>query len=457
MGTTDFEGQQYAWNWNRSLKLLVVYYVMGTALLYIAVGYYLGRRMLYAPLPHAAFSDSAAQATSAERLEAVIEAAGEAPPAAQQKKSRSGKSFNAEKELPAEWLAKLAAPEDCRSFVEASVQSLRMDVGKYRERLVTIDGEVRQCVRSPNGDKLQTAVDQLREVNSEWMDQQAQTATFLLERRHTLGDMVHLRDRLDEVLQTQALQIKSTCANIEMFDFKASPLIGARRLVIELRKLMDLAHTLRDCMQELLLTILAREGRLDSTDKALMTDTLTGLRNRAGIETFIRRWWRDDGSRVRQVSVAMFDLDGFTQIMERWGARVTDQLIACTSRLVDDMLRKYSGLDWCGRFAGQRFFIFWADTGPHAATSVVERIRQTIAQTSFELPRGSITETFSAAVTEVFPDDTSKSLFKRLNWTLREAKKAGRNCTFLYKDNEPVCVEPPEFGVRGKLVRLDGD
>ena len=102
------------------------------------------------------------------------------------------------------------------------------------------------------------------------------------------------------------------------------------------------------------------------------------------------------------------------------------------------MLRKYSGLDWCGRFAGQRFFVFWADTGPHGATSVVERIRQTIAETHFELPQGTIEVTFSAAVTEVLNDDTTKSLFTRLNKTLREAKLAGRNCTYLFDGTAPA-------------------
>jgi diguanylate cyclase (GGDEF)-like protein len=434
--------------------LFVIFYVMGTAVLYIGVGYYLGRWLLHAPLPNAAFAEGELP-TQSEQFEAVVESDEEAALTGDGSEDSDEAPFAPEQDLPPQWLAVLPESHECKSFVEASVQVLRMEVGKYRDRLVTIDGDVRQCVRAPNAEKLQAAVDQLREVNSEWMDRQAEAASYLLERRSAAGDLTNIQDRLDEVLQTQALQIEAHCANIEMFDFKASPMIGARRLVIEMRKLVDLTHTLRDCMQELLLSIMAREGQLDNADKALQTDPLTGLKSRAGIEAFIRKWWRDDGRRVRQVSVAMFDLDRFTSITERFGARVSDRLLAATAKLVDDMLRKYSGLDWCGRFAGQRFFIFWADTGPHGAMSVVERIRQTIAQTSFELPQGSVSLTFSAAVTEVLTDDSSKSLFKRLNWTLREAKKGGRNCTFLYNGREPTPVEPPEFDVRPKLVRIE--
>jgi diguanylate cyclase (GGDEF)-like protein len=277
----------------------------------------------------------------------------------------------------------------------------------------------------------------------------------LLERRRFLGDLTSVRDRLDEVLQTQATQIETTCANVEMFNFQTSPMIGARRLMIEMRKLVDLSHTLRDCMQELLLMILAREGRLDVIDKALQIDPLTGLRNRAGIETSIRKWWKDDGRRIRQVSVGMIDVDRFSSFVERYGVRITDQVLSALARIVDEALRKSSGLHWCGRFGGQRFLIFWADTGPHAATSVVERIRQMITQTTFELPQGAIEVTLSAAVSEVFADDTTKSLFKRLNWTLREAKQAGRNRTFLFDDGAPTAVDPPQFDVRGKIARLD--
>jgi diguanylate cyclase (GGDEF)-like protein len=438
----------------------VVYYVMVTAFVYIAVGYYLGRRLMYAPFPTSSSLDSRETRTQSQQLDDVIAARDEpkdddlsiSVAAAEETPQQT---FVPQEDLPPQWLDILDGASECKSIVEASVQVLRLEVGKYRERLVNIDGDVRQCLRAPNPAKLQAAVTQLRAVNSEWMDRQAEAASYLMERKKSLGELAPLGDTLDQVLQSQAEQIETTCSNIDMFNFQASPMIGARRLVIEMRKLVDLAHTLRDCMQELLLTVMAREGRLDSTDKALQTDNLTGLKNRTGIEAFMRKWWRDDGRRIRQISVAMFDLDRFSPITERWGARVTDKLLASIARIVDDMLRKYSGLDWCGRFAGQRFFVFWADTGPHGATSVVERIRQTIAETHFELPQGTIEVTFSAAVTEVLPEDTTKSLFTRLNKTLREAKLAGRNCTYLFDGTAPKQVEPPQFDVRGKVAKLE--
>jgi diguanylate cyclase (GGDEF)-like protein len=432
----------------------VIFYVMATALLYIAVGYYLGRRLFYAR--PAQFSlDNPEALTHSQQLAEIVERLEPPPESTDNSACAQSNDFVATAELPAHWLASAPETKECKSHVEGSVQALKLEVGSYREGLVNIDGAIRECLRSPNAEKLQAAVDQLRQINSDWMRRQSEAATYLLERRRFLGDLTPVRDRLDEVLQTQAMQIETTCANVEMFNFRTSPMIGARRLMLEMRKLVDLSHTLRDCMQELLLMILAREGRLDVIDKALQTDPLTGLRNRAGIETSIRKWWKDDSRRIRQVSVGMIDVDRFSSFVERYGVRITDQLLSALARIVDDALRKASGLHWCGRFGGQRFLIFWADTGPHAATSVVERIRQMITQTTFELPQGTIEVTISAAVSEVFADDTTKSLFKRLNWTLREAKQAGRNRTFLFDNGAPGAVDAPQFDVRGKIARLD--
>ena len=115
--------------------------------------------------------------------------------------------------------------------------------------------------------------------------------------------------------------------------------------------------------------------------------------------------------RIRQLSVAMFDSTVSRRSSSAAGARVTDKLLASIARSSTTCSANTAGWIGAGGSAGQRFFVFWADTGPHGATSVVERIRQAIAKTHFELPQGTIELTFSAAVTEVLNDDTTKSLF----------------------------------------------
>jgi diguanylate cyclase len=445
----------------------VLSYVVTTALLYIGVGYIMGRRLLSARLPTMAELDREERADTAEDVRAGND--GEAGEwhipenpfrNGEETSSAAPRPFDLS-QLPGEW-AKMIQTLDpsgertvCNSAVEASVYVLKLEVGRYRHDLANIDTSVRNCLKSPDAEKLQKSVEQLKQVNDKWRSRQQEATRYLSAQKRNMGDMSPLGERLEEVLNNQTAQIDTTCGNIEMFDFQSSPIIGARRLIIEIRKLVDLAHTLRDCMQEFLVAILCREGRIQNAAKYLEQDSLTGLRNRTGIETFIRRWWRDDQKRMRQVSVAMLDLDHFSRLTESCGPVVSDRLLAALARLVDDLLRKYSGLDWCGRFAGQRLFVFWADTGPHGATSVVERIRQTIAQTTFRYSKGDLTVTFTAAVSEVLANDGTKTLFDRLTATLQEAKQATRNCTYLHEGGRAHLVQPPQFDVRGKVVDLD--
>jgi diguanylate cyclase (GGDEF)-like protein len=444
----------------------VLSYVVATAVLYIGVGYVMGRRLLNARLPTMAELDCSDQTDTAEDVRAGNNGeAGEWHIPENPFRATDGTTsepcpFDLG-QLPGEW-AKMIENLDpsrektvCNSAVEASVYVLKLEVGRYRHALANIDTRVRNCLKLPDAEQLQGSVEQLKEVNHQWRSRQHEATQYLSAQKRGMGDMSPLGDRLEEVLINQTAQIETTCSNIEMFDFRSSPIIGARRLIIEIRKLVDLAHTLRDCMQEFLVAILCREGRIQNAAKFLEQDSLTGLRSRTGIETFIRRWWSDDPKRMRQVSVAMLDLDQFSRLTEGCGPVVSDRLLAALARLIDDLLRKYSGLDWCGRFAGQRLFIFWADTGPHGATSVVERIRQTVAQTTFRHSKGNLTVTFTAAVTEVLAEDGTKTLFDRLTTTLQEAKQAKRNCTYLHDGGRTHLVQPPQFEVRGKVVDLD--
>ncbi len=441
-------------------------YVLSTAVLYIGVGYFMGRKLLYARMPAMAdldnddWTDTADDVRAGNNGEAGDWHVPDNPFRAPDDGLSEPRPFDVS-QLPSEWgkmldsLAPAGEKTMCNGAVEASVHVLKLEVGRYRHDLTNIDTNVRNCLKSPDAEKLQRSVEDLKQVNDKWSHRQQEATRYLSTQKRNLGELSPLGERLEEVLNNQTAQIEATCGNIEMFDFQTSPIIGARRLIIEIRKLVDLAHTLRDCMQEFLVAVLCREGRIHDAGKHLEEDSLTGLRNRTGIETFIRRWWRDDQKRMRQVSVAMLDLDHFSHLTEGCGPLVSDRLLAALARLIDDLLRKYSGLDWCGRFAGQRFFVFWADTGPHGATSVVERLRQAVAQTTFRYSKGDLTVTFTAAVTEVFTNDGTKTLFDRLTATLQEAKQASRNCTYLHEGGRSHLVQPPQFDVRGKVVDLD--
>ena len=357
-------------------------------------------------------------------------------------------------DIPQEWLVLLDETEVGHSFIEASMQVLELEVGRYRDELIRIDTRVRQCLVTPDGVAIDECLDDLKHGNANWLARQEEVACHLRARKDNLGEFSSMGESLEETLQEQAAQIETTCGNIEHLNFAGDPTAGCQWLIGEIGNLLDMAHNLRDRMHDSLLAIVLQEQRLETLDKRLQTDDLTGVYNRSGMERVLYEWWRDDPSRIRQASVAMLDLDRFGRLNEQHGVTVGDRVLQGFAELLQELIGKDREFDLLCRFSGQRFVVFFGDTGPRAATNTIERIRQTIEVASFEYDGAEIQVTVSCGVTEVTVGDSTTTLFERLRKTMREAKKAGCNGTCLDDGVGPGPVEPPTFEVKDRIVRL---
>ena len=358
-------------------------------------------------------------------------------------------------EIPEQWLNLLEEENIVAgSFVEATAEVLRLEVGLYRDKLIDIDLRVRKCSAEPTSETIRELLEELREVNDEWLKQQAVASHQLSVRSNELGEFEESGSRLEEVLMDQAAQIETTSSNIDMLEFDTDMKNGCRRLITEIRKLIDLAHDLRFQMYESLLAIVVAENRLEEIDHKLHTDAVSGIHNRTGMQAIFHELWSNDPKRVRQVSCAMIDVDQFAQTMESHGAEVCDKLIIAFSSLMLDLVRKERGFDVVCQYNGQRFFAFYGDTGPQEATCAAERIRQTFAASQFEIGKEQLEFTVTGCVTEVLNSDTTASIFNRLNKTLRKGKKEGRNLTVLNTGKGFRKVDAPDYDVKGRIFEI---
>jgi diguanylate cyclase len=358
-------------------------------------------------------------------------------------------------EIPEQWHQLLEQEHIfAGSFVEASVQVLRLEISKYRAQLIQIDDQVRLCAENPDTELLQKILEELKTVNTSWLTQQTEAAGHLSSHSEGLDGFQEMGSDLEGVLMEQAAQIETTCNNVDHLDFKTDIPDGCRRLIVEIRKLIDLAHALRDRMHDSLLTIVKAENRLADLDQKLQHDSLTGIFNRSGLERIFHNLWAEKSNKVRQHSCAMVDLDQFSRLLEQYGAVACDQILSSFTTLMTDLIRKDRGFDVISRFDGQRFIIFYGDTGPRNATSGIERVRQTLEQSAFVWHGTEIELTASCGVVEVQTDDTTNTIFKRLAQAVRVAKKNGRNRTCLDEGNGPVTVDPPKFKVKSHLLPI---
>lgn len=359
-------------------------------------------------------------------------------------------------DIPGEYLATLAAEAvETQSLVEAAAQVLRLEVGRYRNSLIEIENRLRDLWYQPTEDALQEICDELDALNSGWLETQEVAADHLNDNQNNVGPYAEVANRLSEVLLSQTAQIETTISNLRNLDLSFDLDNHCRKLVLEICRLIDLAHDLRDKMQETLVTVLRAERRLTDLDPSVKDDGLTHLPSRTGIEAVLYQWWREDIRRERLVSVALVDIDHFRKINERLSTETGDKALAAFGHLVAELVKRDRGYDVVSRFSGQQLLIFFGDTGPREATSSMERIRQTLRQTTFVHEGDEFELTVSAGVTEIKPNDTASQLFARAQTSLRAAKKNGRNLTVLDEGAGPQLITPPDYQVRGRVVKVE--
>jgi diguanylate cyclase (GGDEF)-like protein len=458
----------------RFRKADVLLYLLTVAVANLALGYGLGMylrrkrsKAAAAPLPAMSAGEEAAAVAATVQTAPLLplDPSGTAslpgsPPlqAAAVATIASGrKPAQVAQELSAQWQQALREAAEGASFLEASIQIMRLEVGRYRERLVNVDGLLRKCLRNPKLEPLIVCVGELQEANDGWLRTQAEGIAALQAGGSQFSDMAAQGGGLAEILHEQTAQIEATCSDLERLDLRSDVGEASGRIIAEVCKLLDIAHRLRDRMLESMVNVLHQEQRLLALDPNRLVDAAAGVHNRLGLERMLAGWWDADPVRSRQASFALVDIDRLGRINEEHGPVVGDSAISHIGRRIGENLRRNRGFDVAGRLAGQTFAMFLADTAPQDVVLVVERIRQGVMANQFLFEGQDVELSVTCAIVEVGADDTSASLRQRAMQLLRGAKRAGRNLTLLQGPGGATVVEPPNCQVTSAIVRLDQD
>jgi diguanylate cyclase (GGDEF)-like protein len=361
-------------------------------------------------------------------------------------------------ELPAEWLAELAAAGVvAESYVEAAAHIVRLKVGAYREQLIAAESRVRAALAAGDGPAMALIIADLATVHHDWLERQQEAATMLRERGGREAEHGETAQALEQLLLDQAARIREVTTALGALPFSSEAESDGKQLLARLADLIDAAHALRDGIQDHLAAMLRVGQRLESLGPAVLRDPVTGLANRIGSEAFLDAWNRSDSARSQPLSIALFDIDRFAGVNQRLGTRIGDRTIAALGNLLNELVRKDRGFDRLARYGGQSFFMLLGDTRPHSALTAVERARQSIEATTFDDQGTEFELTISCGVTEGKPDETPADLLKRAHQTLRFAKKSGRNRCAIDDGEGPTLLDPPQFHVQGRVISLDAD
>ena len=152
------------------------------------------------------------------------------------------------------------------------------------------------------------------------------------------------------------------------------------------------------------------------------TDVLTGITNRAGIDSFVRKIFESNYEKSN-LGIIIFDIDHFKKINDTYGHDVGDHVLQGMAKLISANIR---GVDVFGRWGGEEFIIIAPQATRESLIPLAEKLRNCVELHNFD-PSLSLKVTISMGVTSVKQNESFESALKRADMALYSAKNNGRN------------------------------
>jgi diguanylate cyclase (GGDEF)-like protein len=227
---------------------------------------------------------------------------------------------------------------------------------------------------------------------------------------------------------------------VNLLTMAALSLIGMRFLYVE---------RVRDLLQQDIISRQQAElGRL------ALTDELTGLANRRGLNACLDREWRRSGREGTALAAIMIDIDHFKQYNDTSGHAAGDACLRLVAATLSGCLRRAG--DMVGRYGGEEFVVLLPGVDMAGAGTLAETIRLAVQERNQPHPGSPfsrVTVSLGVAVRLAGAFDTPQALLARADAAMYAAKAAGRNRTCLA--DAPAAPAPPSGTVRMGSSGLD--
>ena len=156
-------------------------------------------------------------------------------------------------------------------------------------------------------------------------------------------------------------------------------------------------------------------------ERLAITDTMTGLFNRAKADDVLGDEVRRRERSVQPLAVVLMDVDHFKNINDRHGHHAGDRVLR---ELAELLLERSRQSDCLGRWGGEEFLLICPETDIQGAGVLAESLRVAVAGHHFSIGE-RITVSFGVA--DYQPADTPERLVDRADQAMYLAKRNGRN------------------------------
>ena len=208
------------------------------------------------------------------------------------------------------------------------------------------------------------------------------------------------------------LNIKRVTSRLATGDFQETTQVTSRdELGALASNINDMAVSLESMYREL-------------NDQA-RTDRLTGIANRLSMEEILAKELASAQRNEHPLALAVFDLDHFKTVNDRYGHPVGDKVLQIVAQVVQRSIRQ---CDYFFRYGGEEFLLILPHTDAAMAAKVLERCRRAIETHKFIIDSYKIPVTASFGLAG-FPEDgvAPETLVTNADEALYTAKNTGRN------------------------------
>ncbi|MBJ6980991.1 diguanylate cyclase [Luteimonas sp. MC1572] len=162
----------------------------------------------------------------------------------------------------------------------------------------------------------------------------------------------------------------------------------------------------------------------DHASARARADELTGMLNRAGVESELRRAVQQAGADAAPASIAFVDVDNFKMINDAYGHSIGDQCLRIVSQRIRSQLR---GDEVIGRYGGDEFLVVLPKAGLDDALAVARRMLASVNGRPLAINDLRLDGSLSIGVAELVAGETAEALVERADAALYASKQAGRN------------------------------
>ena len=196
--------------------------------------------------------------------------------------------------------------------------------------------------------------------------------------------------------------------------FKAEELIARVDVAIRLKRERD----------QLRLSAEEAEIRAEMAQERAMTDALTGLLNRYGLQRILTHEHAEALRYKRPLSCLIIDLDNFKEINDTYGHAAGDAALQQFASILTEVVR---GSDMVCRYGGEEFLVLLPDTNLDGAAALGEKIRLAASSRLFGDSDDHFRLTLSAGAATLVGHESGNDMIARADMALYHAKAGGRN------------------------------